>query len=75
MSLAAGLIDVALSSGMWELRLRAMTAADWLSELDPNDEIAEYGTIAKVVPNVVQRPVLSEGIKLNQQVDAKCLLG
>ena len=37
---AAGLIDVALACGMWELRPRAMTAADWLSELDPNDEIA-----------------------------------
>ena len=35
----AGLIDVALACGMWELRPRAMTAADWLSELDPNDEI------------------------------------
>ena len=37
---AAGLIDVALACGMWELRPRAMTAGDWLSELDPNDEIA-----------------------------------
>ena len=37
---AAGLIDVALAYGMWELRPRAMTAGDWLSELDPNDEIA-----------------------------------
>ena len=36
---AAGLIDVALARGMWELRPRAMTAGDWLSELDPNDEI------------------------------------
>ena len=37
---AAGLVDVALSCGMWELRPRAMTARDWLSELDPSDEIA-----------------------------------
>ena len=37
---AAGLIDVALACGMWELRPRAMSAGDWLSELDPNDEIA-----------------------------------
>ena len=37
---AAGLIDVALACGMWELRPRAMTAGDWLSELDPNEEIA-----------------------------------
>ncbi len=37
---AAGLIDVALACGMWELRPHAMTAWDWLSELDPNDEIA-----------------------------------
>ena len=36
---AAGLIAVALACGMWELRPRAMTAGDWLSELDPNDEI------------------------------------
>ena len=36
----AGLIDVALACGMWELRPRAMTAGDWLSELDPNEEIA-----------------------------------
>ena len=37
---AAGLIDAALLCGMWELRPRAMTARGWLSELDPNDEIA-----------------------------------
>ena len=37
---AAGLVDVALACGMRELRPRAMTAGDWLSELDPNDEIA-----------------------------------
>ena len=37
---AAGLIDVALACGMWELRPRTMTARDWLSELDPNEEIA-----------------------------------
>ncbi len=37
---AAGLIDVALACGMWELRPRAMTARDWLSELDANEEIA-----------------------------------
>ena len=37
---AAGLIDVALACGMWELRPRAMTPGDWLSELDPNDKIA-----------------------------------
>ena len=43
---AAGLIDVALARGMWELRPRAMTAGDWLSELDPNDEI---GALAEPV--------------------------
>ena len=37
---AAGLVDVALSCGMWELRPRAVTAPEWLSELDPGDEIA-----------------------------------
>ena len=37
---AGGLIDVALACGMWEMRPRAMTTGDWLSELDPNDEIA-----------------------------------
>ena len=37
---AAGLIDVALACGMWELRPRAMTPVDWLSELDPKEEIA-----------------------------------
>ena len=37
---AAGLIDVAMTCGMWELRPRAMTAGDWLSELDPTEEIA-----------------------------------
>ena len=37
---AAGLIDVAMACGMWELRPRAMTAGDWLSELDPTEEIA-----------------------------------
>ena len=37
---AVGLIDVALACGMWELRPCAMAAEDWLSELDPNDEIA-----------------------------------
>ena len=36
----AGLIDVALSCGMRELRPRAMSAEEWLSELDPDDEIA-----------------------------------
>ena len=36
---AAGLIDVALACGMWQLRPRAMTAGDWLSALDPNEEI------------------------------------
>ena len=28
------------SREMWELRPRAMTAENWLSELDPKDEIA-----------------------------------
>ena len=37
---AAGLIDVVLASGMWQSRPRAMTAGDWLSELNPSDEIA-----------------------------------
>ena len=37
---AAGLIDVVLACGMWELRPRAMSAGYWLSELDPNEEIA-----------------------------------
>ena len=36
---AAGLIDVALSCGMRELRPRAMSAREWLSELDPDDGI------------------------------------
>ena len=36
----AGLIDVALSCGVRELRPRAMSAGDWLSELDPDDGIA-----------------------------------
>ena len=36
----AGLIDVALSCGMRELRPRAMGAGEWLSELDPDDGIA-----------------------------------
>ena len=35
----AGLIDVALSCGMRELRPRAMSAGEWLSELDPDDGI------------------------------------
>ena len=37
---AAGPIDVALACGVWESRPRVMTTGDWLSELDPNDEIA-----------------------------------
>ena len=36
----AGLIDVALSCGMRELRPRAMSAGEWLSDLDPDDGIA-----------------------------------
>lgn len=36
----AGLIDVSLSWGMRELRSRALSAGEWLSELDPNDGIA-----------------------------------
>ena len=36
----AGLVDIALACGMWELRPHAMTVQDWLSELDPDDEIA-----------------------------------
>ena len=36
----AGLIDVALSCEMRELRPCAMSAGDWLSELDPSDGIA-----------------------------------
>ena len=35
----AGLVDVALACGMWELRTHAMTVQDWLSELDPDNEI------------------------------------
>ena len=34
---SAGLIDVALSCGMRELRPHAMSAREWLSELDPDD--------------------------------------
>ena len=36
----AGLIDVALSCGMRELRPWAMSAGEWLSAVDPDDEIA-----------------------------------
>ena len=36
----AGLIDVALSCGMRELRPQAMSAGEWLSDLDPDDGIA-----------------------------------
>ncbi len=38
--IGAGLIDVALSCGMRELRLRKMSAGERLSELDPDDGIA-----------------------------------
>ena len=43
---AAELIDVALACGMWELRPRAMSAGDWLSEIDPIDEIAALPELA-----------------------------
>ena len=43
----AGLVDVALACGMWELRTPAMTARDWLSELDPNGEIAELPAVVR----------------------------
>ena len=36
----AGLIDVALACGLAALRPRAMTAQDWVDELDPAGEIA-----------------------------------
>ena len=35
-----GLIDVAVSGGLAELRPRPMTVRDWLDELDPDGEIA-----------------------------------
>ena len=43
----AGLVDVALACGMWELRPRAMTAQDWLSELDPDGEIARLPAVVR----------------------------
>ena len=43
----AGLVDVALACGMWELRTPAMTARDWLSELDPNGEIAGLPAVVR----------------------------
>ena len=36
---AESMIDIALACEMWELRRRAMTAADWLSEVDLNDGV------------------------------------
>ena len=48
----AGLVDVALALGMWELRSRAMTAQDWLSELDTDGEIAR---LPAVVPGGADR--------------------
>ena len=42
-----GLVDVALACGMWELRPPAMTARDWLSELDPNVEIAGLPAVVR----------------------------
>ena len=43
----AGLVDVALACGMWELRPRAMMAQDWLSELDPDGEIARLPAVVR----------------------------
>ena len=43
----AGLVDVALACGMWELRPHAMTAQDWLSELDPDGEIARLPAVVR----------------------------
>ena len=43
----AGLVDVALAFGMWELRSRAMTAQDWLSELDTDGEIARLPAVVR----------------------------
>ena len=43
----AGLVDVALACGMWELRPPAITARDWLSELDPNGEIAGLPAVVR----------------------------
>ena len=42
-----GLIDVALACGMWELRPRALTVQDWLSEVDPDGEIAGLPAVVR----------------------------
>ena len=51
---AAGPIDVALACGVWESRQRVMTTGDWLSELDPNDEIA-------ALPSPVREELVGDG--------------
>ena len=51
---AAGPIDVALACGVWESRQRVMTTGDWLSELDPNDEIA-------ALPSPVREKLVGDG--------------
>ena len=51
---AAGPIDVALACGVWESRPRVMTTGDWLSELDPNDEIA-------ALPSPVREELVGDG--------------
>ena len=39
-----GLTDVAFSCRMWKSLRRAITARNWLTELDPTDEIAALPT-------------------------------
>ena len=43
----AGLVDVALACGMWELRPRAMTAHEWVSELDQDGEIPALPAVVR----------------------------
>ena len=43
----AGLVDVALACGMWELRPRAMTAHEWVLELDQDGEIPALPAVVR----------------------------
>ena len=43
-----------LRAGCWESRPRVMTTGDWLSELDPNDEIA-------ALPSPVREKLVGDG--------------
>ena len=43
----AGLTDVALACGMWELRPHEMLAQVWLSELDPDGEITRLLAVVR----------------------------